>query len=96
MQQSFFRKGDLLLAMLLFSLHSLPNVHKYIKHSVSKHIDASKNTFYRLKNNTQVNWRGLVKKCNRKLLKYTENSSGDLVKWPLTTNVLDVCLEKWG
>jgi len=80
MPQSVFRKGDLLLAMLIFPLHSLPNVHKYIKHPVSKHIDASKNTFYRLKNNTQINWRGLVTKCNRKLLKHTQNSSGDLVK----------------
>lgn len=80
MPQCAFRNGDLLLAMLLFPLHSLSNVHKYIKHPLSATIDASKNTFYRLKNNQMINWRSLVKKCNKKLLGQIQNQSNDLVK----------------
>lgn len=80
MPQSSFRKGDLLLAMLLFPLHSLSNVHKFIQHPLSSTIEASKNTFYRLKNNPMINWRSLVKKCNKKLLGYTQKQTNDLVK----------------
>ncbi len=74
MPQSIFRKGDLLLAMLLFPLYSLSNVYRYTKHPLSQSIEASKNTFYRLKNDYNINWRNLLSKCNNKLLKHTESS----------------------
>jgi hypothetical protein len=74
MPQSIFRKGDLLLAMLLFPLYSLSNVYRYTKHPLSKSIEASKNTFYRLKNDCNINWRNLLAKCNRRLLKHIEGA----------------------
>lgn len=72
MPQSTFRKGDLLLALLLFPLYSLANVYKYTKHPLSQSIEASKNTFYRLKNDCCINWRNLLSKCNSKLFKHTK------------------------
>lgn len=75
MPQSTFRKGDLLLALLLFPLYSLSNVYRYTKHPLSQSIEASKNTFYRLKNDSNINWRSLLNKCNIKLLKQTENQA---------------------
>lgn len=75
MPQSTFRKGDLLLAMLLFPLYSLPNVHRYTRHPLSRSIEASKNTFYRLKNDCGIDWRKLLSKCNSKLLKHTTGSA---------------------
>lgn len=73
MPQSTFRKGDLLLAMLLFPLYSLTNVYRYTRHPLSQSIEASKNTFYRLKNDCDINWRNLLSKCNIKLLKHTQD-----------------------
>jgi hypothetical protein len=69
--QSTFRKGDLLLMMLLFPIYSLSNVYRYTKHPLSQRIEASKNTFYRLKNDCRFNWRSLMYKINNKLFKHT-------------------------
>lgn len=71
--QCAFRRGDILLALLLFPLYSLPNVYRYSKHPLQKKIEAGKNTFYRLKNDMNINWRSLVSKCNKKLFKHTSN-----------------------
>ncbi len=78
--QSFFRKSDLLLVMLLFPLYSISTVNKCIKHPISKYIKASKNTFYRLKNNDGIDWRRIVKNCNKKLLKQLQDISEASVK----------------
>lgn len=75
MPQSVFRKGDLLLAMLLFPLYSLSNVYRYTKHPLSQSIEASKNTFYRLKNDSNINWRKMLSKCNTRLLKHTKTAN---------------------
>ncbi len=75
MPQCTFQKGDLLLALLLFPLYSLSNVYRYTKHPLSRSIEASKNTFYRLKNDSNINWRSLLTKCNIKLLKRTTSTS---------------------
>ncbi len=44
MLRSTLRKGDLLLALLVFPLHSLPNVYRFTKHPLSQSIEAGKNS----------------------------------------------------
>lgn len=67
--QSTFRKGDLLLGLLLFPLHSIANVYSYCKHPFSSTLEAKKNTFYRFKNDSDINWRSIVSRCNRALFR---------------------------
>jgi len=67
--QSTFRKGDLLLGLLLFPHHSLANVYSYSKHPLSSTLEAKKNTFYRFKNDTNINWRSIVSSYNFALFK---------------------------
>jgi IS4 transposase len=73
MPQSSFKKGDLLLGLLLFPLYSISNVYSYSKHALSNTFEAKKNTFYRFKNDPWINWRALVSKCNKQLFKQLEN-----------------------
>ena len=67
MPQSSFRKGDLLLGLLLFPIYSISNVYGYSNSHLSKAIEAHKNTFYRFKNDFRINWRSVVSKCNKVL-----------------------------
>ena len=79
--QSTFQKGDLLLE--LFPLYSIPNVYSYCNHSLDKSLEARKNTFYRFKNDFRINWRSIVRSCNRALFKQIEEvvpQNGSLVK----------------
>ncbi len=81
--QSTFQKGDLLLGLLLFPLYSIPNVYSYCNHSLGKSLEARKNTFYRFKNDFRINWRSIVRSCNRALFKQIEGAvpqNGGLVK----------------
>ena len=71
MPQSTFHKGDLLLGLLLFPVYSIKNVHGYCRHSLKRTLEARKNTFYRFKNDYQVNWRSILKACNRVLFNQT-------------------------
>jgi hypothetical protein len=75
MPQSSFKKGDLLLGLLLFPLYSINNVYSYSKHALSKTFEAKKNTFYRFKNDPWIDWRVLVSKCNKQLFKQLKNTS---------------------
>ena len=68
MPQSTFRKGDLLLGLLLFPIYSISNVYGYSNSQLRKTIEAHKNTFYRFKNDFIINWRSVVSKCNKVLL----------------------------
>jgi hypothetical protein len=72
MPQSTYRQGDILLGLLLLPLFSIDNVYSYQTHYLRKLIEAGKNTFYRLKNNPLVDWRSIVNKSNRSLLKQKE------------------------
>lgn len=67
MPQSTFRKGDLLLVLLLFPIYSISNVYGYSNSQLSKTIEAHKNTFYRFKNDFRINWRSVVSRCNKAL-----------------------------
>jgi len=55
------------LGLLLFPIYFIPNVYSYTKHSLRSTLEASKNTFYRFKNNSKVNWRNIIQKYNRAL-----------------------------
>lgn len=80
--QSFYDKGDLFLGLLLFPIYSISNVHSYTKHSLRATLEASKNTFYRFKNNDKINWRTITQKCNRALFnrlnKYPKQDSDNV------------------
>lgn len=73
--QCTFRKGDLLLGLLLFPIYSISNVYNYSSHQLNKILEAQKNTFYRFKNNCFINWRSVVSKCNNALFAQIENGS---------------------
>ena len=75
--QSIFRKSDLLLGLLLLPLYSLTTISCYAKHPFARTMEASKNTFYRFKNNFNVNWRGVLYKVNKKLLKQVKPSDSE-------------------
>lgn len=81
--QSTYKKGDLLLGLLLLPLYSIPNVYSYTRHSLSESIEAQKNTFYRFKNDFRINWRAIVVKCNRALFKQIKEPTtqpNDIIK----------------
>lgn len=78
MPQSTFRKGDLLLGLLLFPIYSISNVYSYSSHQLSKTIEAHKNTFYRFKNDSHINWRSVVSKCNKVLFAKIKGDSGNI------------------
>ncbi|QZT38340.1 transposase [Halosquirtibacter xylanolyticus] len=65
--QSTYFKSDILLGLLLFPIFSIPNIYSYSKHYLSEMLEAQKNTFYRFKNNSQIDWRTIVSSCNNKL-----------------------------
>jgi len=77
MPQSTFRKGDLLLGLLLFPIYSISNVYSYRNSQLSKTIEAHKNTFYRFKNDFRINWRSVVSKCNKVLFGKIKEVTGD-------------------
>ena len=83
--QSTFEKSDLLLGLLLFPVYSIKNVHGYCKHALSTTLEAKKNTFYRFKNDCSINWRSVVKSCNRMLF-------GKINEIPAEPNDLTRCL----
>lgn len=67
--QSSYDKGDILLGLLLFPVYSIKNVHGYCRHALSATLEAKKNTFYRFKNDDKINWRSIIKSCNKLLFK---------------------------
>ncbi|QZT35756.1 hypothetical protein K5X82_10550 [Halosquirtibacter xylanolyticus] len=76
--QSTYFKGDILLGLLLFPIFSIPNIYSYSKHYLSEMLEAQKNTFYRFKNNSQIDWRTIVSSCNNKLFgQIAKNSHSD-------------------
>ena len=78
--QSTYRKGDLLLGLLLFPLNSISNVYSYTQHPLSNMLEAGKNTFYRLKNDSRIDWRSIVSRCNKLLFKQIPDAENDRPK----------------
>jgi len=94
MPQSTFRKGDLLLGLLLFPIYSIPNVYGYSKHQLNKTLEAHKNTFYRFKNDCQINWRSVLSKCNKALFLQIEEASNNCEKLVRCLIIDDTDFEK--
>ena len=92
--QSIYKQGDLLLGLLLFPLFSIDNVYSYQTHSLRKIIEAGKNTFYRLKNNPQIDWRSIVNKSNKALLKQKEKHFASSTDAPKCIIIDDSDFEK--
>lgn len=74
-EQATYSKSDLLLCLLLFPIYSVKTVRGYLSSALKKYVDAGKNTFYRFKNQSNINWRSLLWATNKKLFKYSESNS---------------------
>jgi len=72
MPQAIYKRGDILLGLLLFPLFSVNNVYTYQTSALKKFFEASKNTFYRFKNNPLINWRSVVAKSNKALFRHKD------------------------
>lgn len=66
--QNIHKSCDLLLSLLLFPILSINSVRQYTSHSLYNTIEAGKNTFYRFKNDSSINWRSLLSCIISKLL----------------------------
>ena len=70
--QGVYNKVDILLLMLLYPLFCLKNVYQFSTSSYKVLLEASKNTFYRFKNNSLIPWRSIlyrvVKKLNNQIM----------------------------
>ncbi len=67
--QASYRRCDLLLCLMLFPIYQLASVRSYLDSSLEQFFEARKNTFYRLKNDQQINWRHILNLVNRRLFK---------------------------
>ena len=67
--QASYKRSDLLLCLMLFPIFQLKSVRSYLDSSLNGFFEASKNTFYRLKNDHQIDWRHILNLVNRRLFK---------------------------
>src|SRR5664280_588306 len=58
--QGVHNKTDILLLMLLYPLFCLKNIYQYSNSNYKGLLEASKNTFYRFKNNNLIPWRSIL------------------------------------
>jgi hypothetical protein len=65
--QGVHNKSDILLLMLLYPLFCLKNVYQYSNSNYKGLLEASKNTFYRFKNNSLIPWRSILYRVVGKL-----------------------------
>lgn len=65
--QGVHNKSDILLLMLLYPLFCLKNVYQYSNSNYKGLLKASKNTFYRFKNNSLIPWRSILYRVVGKL-----------------------------
>jgi hypothetical protein len=74
--QASYRRCDLLLCLMLFPIFQVKNVYGYLDSTLNNFFEARKNTLYRLKNDSTVNWRHIVGLVNKRLFK-TINENTD-------------------
>ena len=55
-----YNKVDILLLMLIYPLFCLSNVYQYSGSRYKGLLEASKNTFYRFKNSSEISWRTIL------------------------------------
>lgn len=95
-KQSMYFKGDIFLALLLFPLFSIKNIQNYLSSSLLPYFEAQKDTFYRFKNNLQINWRRVLYSINSRLLAKIESQSTDKETTPRCFIIDDTDLPKTG
>lgn len=95
-KQSAYYKGDILLALLLFPILSIRNVNGYLSSSLLKYFEAQKDTFYRFKNDCNIQWRRVLNTINRKLLARITENKGNSGNSPRCLIVDDTDFHKTG
>jgi hypothetical protein len=67
--QASYRCSLLLLCLMMFPVFQVKNVYRYLDSTLNEFFEARKNTLYRLKNDSMVNWRHIVNLVNKCLFK---------------------------
>jgi hypothetical protein len=65
--QASYRRSDLLLCLMMFPVFRVKNIYNYLDSTLNEFFEARKNTLYRLKNDSMVNWRHIVNLVNKRL-----------------------------
>jgi len=95
-EQSKYPKNDLFLLLILFPLYSIATVNDYLSNALSKHLEARKDTFYRFKNNSQVNWRRILYMVNSMLIRQCNTKGSEDESSPRCLIIDDTDLPKTG
>lgn len=95
-EQSIYPKNDLFLLLLLFPLYSIANVNCYLSNALSKHLEAKKDTFYRFKNNSLINWRKIMYMVNSMLIRQCNTKGSEDESSPRCLIIDDTDLPKTG
>ncbi len=94
--QGVHNKSDILLLMLLYPLFCLSNVYQYSTSSYKGLLDASKNTFYRFKNNSLISWRSILYRVVGKLNSQINEHGIEDIESPRCLIIDDTDLAKTG
>ena len=95
-EQARYKKSDLLLMLLLYPLCSF-NKKGGTPHNVfSKYLQAKKDTFYRFKNDSNVNWREILYKVSSMLIRQCDLKGSEDLSMPNGLIVDDSDLPKTG
>jgi hypothetical protein len=80
--QASYRRSDLLLCLMMFPVFQVKNVYSYLDSTLNEFFEARKNTLYRLKNDSMVNWRHIVNLVNNRLFKTVATKADTLPDGP--------------
>ena len=75
--QASYRRCDILLCLMLFPVFQVKNVKGYLDSTLANFFEARKNTFYRLKNDANINWRHIVDLVNKRLFRQIEQCANE-------------------
>ena len=94
--QGVYNKTDILLLMLLYPLFCLSNVYQYSASNYKGILEASKNTFYRFKNNSLIPWRSILYSVFGKLNNQIREKGSEDIDSPRCLIIDDTDLCKTG
>ncbi len=63
-----YKRKDLLLGLLLMPLFSVKNATQYLTSALYQYIEASRDTLYRFKNNSNISWRKMSYAMNKRII----------------------------
>lgn len=87
---------EIFLALLLFPLFSVKNVKGYLDSCLKRYLEASKDTLYRFKNDSHINWRSILYTVTRKLISITSERGTSCPGSPKCLIIDDSDLPKTG